>query len=221
MILRPFIYLLALIFIAGCFSPINSTYESARTLEKGQFEFQGSFSKYYGNNFQDTVENLNDNLGFGVGYGISDKFDLKFRYEYFDTKTRVQFFDQEYNFESYNYLELGGKFQLQEDKMALLIPIGVYYYEYEPGLTGSLVNMEPRFIITLSGNNNFETNIIPKATILYGGDGAAVIPGINLGFGISSNLDRWAIRPEFGYNILTFTVGVGFNYRFDFKTDKE
>ena len=43
------------------------------------------------------------------------------------------------------------------------------------------------------------------------GDGVGILPAINLGLGLSSNLDKWAIRPEIGYDRY-FTFGVGVNY---------
>ena len=70
-----------------------------------------------------------------------------------------------------------------------------------------MTTLGPRFFFTLRKGDNFEFNVIPKARIFIS-EGASFMPGISVGFGISKNLDRWAIRPEIGYDSY-FSLGIG------------
>ncbi len=198
--------LILIILSTGCFAPINSTFESAKLLDKGDIEVQGNYSVYYGTSFlEDGYVNLNNNFGFGVGYGISDRFNMKLRYERINTKYSFEIFDEEIDISGLNYFELSNKFSLKKDKFALSIPLSIYLYEGE-----SLFSLDPRFFFTFRNNDTFEFNLIPKAHVLIG-DGIGFMPGINFGVGLSSNLNEWAIRPEFGFDGY-FTFGVGVNY---------
>jgi hypothetical protein len=63
-----------------CFAPVNNQYEKAGTLKKGNLELSGNYTRYSASGGGGT-ESTNNNMGFRVGYGLSDKFDLKLRYE--------------------------------------------------------------------------------------------------------------------------------------------
>lgn len=41
--------------------------------------------------------------------------------------------------------------------------------------------------------------LIPKVHVLVGKSGS-LVPGLGVGFGISTDLDRWAFRPEVGWD---------------------
>jgi len=59
----------------------------------------------------------------------------------------------------------------------------------------------------------FELTVVPKLHVLFGTFGGYVTPGISLGIGLSSDLDRWSIRPEIGYDTyLSLGVGASFNF---------
>lgn len=78
-IISLFVALSTLLF-ACAFAPVNNQYEKAGTLKKGNVELSGSFTGYRAIETAGSI-NTNNNLGFRAGLGISDKFDLKFRYE--------------------------------------------------------------------------------------------------------------------------------------------
>lgn len=194
-----------MILLSGCIAPINSTFESAKLLDERAIELQGNYSKYYGGG----VVNLNNNFGFGIGYGVSDKYNIKFRYERIDTKPQIELLGEEPNIGGANYLEISNKYRVKEGKMSVSIPVGAYVFD-----TGEtpLFTLEPRIIYTFSNNDKFEFNLIPKAHIFLG-DVITYTPGINLGLGFSSNLNNWAIRPELGYDgYITFGIGTNFYF---------
>lgn len=191
----------------GCVAPINSTFESAKLMDKGGIEVQGSYSRYYGSSLDDDDNNTNNNFGAAVGYGISDKFTAKLRYERINVTSSESFFDIEVDEFSMNYFELSGKYSFVEDRIAASLPIAVYESEGE-----LLFGIDPRVFFTFGKSQTFEFNIVPKIHILFG-DEIETTPGINFGFGISKNLKEWAIRPEIGFDGYT-TIGLGLNYYF-------
>lgn len=135
---------------------------------------------------------------------------IKFRYERIDTKPQNTSFGKEINIGGANYLEISNKYKLKEGKMSASIPVGVYVFDKDET---PLFTLEPRIIYTFSQNDQFEFNLIPKAHIFFG-DVINYLPGINLGLGFSSNLNKWAIRPEFGYDGYC-TFGIGTNFYFN------
>jgi hypothetical protein len=217
-----FIASLALL-LSGCVVvPVNLSYESARMLDKGQIQLQGSYSRY--NAVKDTSANLCNNFGFAAGFGISEKYSLGIRYEHLDmTPAFGDIFDSEDTEEfsqiaKMNYLEINNRIQIKEDFIAIGIPAGLYLVNEINGLEEDFTSwgyafIDPRIYFTFFAKTDvFELSIVPKAHIIFGFLGAQVIPGISLGIGLSSDLNKWAIRPEIGYDkYLSFGVGVNFN----------
>jgi hypothetical protein len=189
----------------ACFAPVNSTFESARLLERGEIDVQASISNYSGQDFLNEENvNLNNNAGFAIGYGFSDRFNMKLRYERIKTNFAIEVFGVEFMLNNYDYLELGTKVKLYKDIMSFSMPLFVYLIEDE-----TLFGVDPRFFLTTRVNENFEVTVTPKAHIFFT-DEVTVWPAMSIGFGISKNLKKWAIRPEFGYDGY-LTVGLGAN----------
>lgn len=198
-----------IILSAGCFTPINTTFDSAKLLTKGEVEIQGNGSLYrFGSLIDNPSIGTNKNLGLSIGYGISDRINVKLRYEYLRSGFSMNLFDEEITLGDIHYLELGGKIPLVKNKLALTVPLGVYFNQ-----NGSFYCIDPRLTYTYRLNKIFEASVIPKTHLLFAEDEFLAMPGINIGLGISSNLDKWAIRPEFGYDF-NLVFGVGLTYYF-------
>jgi hypothetical protein len=208
--------------LSGCVVvPVNLTYESARMLDKGQIQVQGSYSRY--NVVKDTSANLCNNFGFAAEYGINEKYSLGARYEHLDmTPAFGKFFEENSSDFSkilkMNYIELNNRIRLYKDAITLGIPVGIYMVnnviEGAEELSGwGYLSLDPRVYFTFFGGTDiFELSIIPKVHIIVGFIGTQVIPGISLGMGFSSDLDKWAIRPEVGYDkFLSFGISANFN----------
>jgi hypothetical protein len=209
--------------LTGCFAPINLTYESARMLDEGQVSLQGSYSRYSLINGDSVgTANLNNNFGFALGYGVSEKYSLGIRYEHMNISSDFNsIFGEDIDWgdlEKMDFFEFNNRIRLKEDVLALSIPLGFYLYtsfDTENPSGFGYMSIDPRLYITLFGSSDiFELTIIPKIHLLVGGwGGMAAFPGIALGIGLSSDLDKWAIRPEIGYDsFLSFGVGVNFNF---------
>jgi hypothetical protein len=210
------LFLISLL-LGGCFAPLNLSYDSAKTLDKGQIEIQGAYSKYYAPRDSLGLTLINNNFGFSLGYGITDKYTLKLRYEFI---TPSSLFKEIFNDKNYSdvfsmsYFEINNKFQLAKNNLAISLPLGVYKYNKSSlGAGFGLFSFDPRLYITLFRPTNvFDLTIIPKAHILFGSGGGGVFPGLSVGMGFSSNLDRWAIRPEIGFDgFISFGVGANIN----------
>jgi hypothetical protein len=196
-LLSLFATAILLFFFSHCVVP----FESARMLPKGSTEIKGSFTHV---RYHEEGENdkLNDGYGLGLGYGVTDRFNVKIRYERISTEGDV------------NYFAFGPKLALMPNRIAALLPFGVYFAEGEstwgmhPTLLFNLTKPAPKFeaSIGLRGDIFFESN-------------ADVLLATNLGFGFSQNLDRWAIRPDIGFVfnpgesgvIITFGLGAQYN----------
>ncbi len=213
---RILLFFLALpVFLStACFAPINSVYEDACMLKKGQVELQGNASMYsfpFAAFEEDISFITNYNYGGMVGFGVSDKVNLRLRYEHLYWKWWNEDFgdifgDDIENVPGWHYAEASAKFGLIPDRLAISTPLGIYLVDGE-----HLFVFDPRLIYTFRPSDNFSLSIVPKAHIFFGEGGAFAMPGLSLGFGLSSDLNKWAIRPEVGFDFY-FYLGAGFSY---------
>jgi opacity protein-like surface antigen len=176
-------------------------YESARMLPKGGAEVKTALT-HVRERYEGEGDKLNNGFGLGLGYGVTDRVNLKVRYERISVEG------------SLNYFAFGPKIALKPNKVALLVPFGAYFEDGE-----SEWGMHPAVLFTNSKNNKVETTLGLRADVFFEED-ADLLLGLNLGFGLSQDLNRWAIRPDIG---LTFnpgekgffwTLGAGAEYRF-------
>ena len=192
--LVPLFFIFYYLLLTGCFAPVNSVYENAKLLEEGEAEIMGSYSTYYGQSIDlETLEpkndHINQNFGIAAGYGFTNKFNLRVRYEYLELK--IDLGDNK----RVNYFEVNSKINIIKDRLAFSIPFGFYYLNHDR----YTFSLDPRLIASYRVNNNFEMTAIPKVHCFYGNK-LKFIPGFTFGIGLSSDLNKWAIRPEVGYD---------------------
>jgi hypothetical protein len=170
-----------LLLMAGC-APVFSDLQSARLVGKARVEATPSVSAlYYSDSSTDHVEN---HAGVQLATGVLDRVDLRLRYEYaFDVGVNVVGF--------------GPKVALVKDRLALALPVG---FAFGGGVdSGKSWQIHPTLITTAPLGRNAEWNSSFKVMIpLSGGEGNDTLLAVNTGFGLSSNLDRWVVRPEVG-----------------------
>jgi hypothetical protein len=205
--MRQSVYFLILsLCLTSCMTvaPVNQHYERAATLGKGNIEASGSISGYVADDAP-----LNKNYGFRLGYGISDKADVKLRYEKripFDTSLR-----------NTDYVSIVPKFNIRENRLSLLAPISRYQTRHRfEGKTLDEVSYSfaPQVIRTFTNpKNNFDFSVSTKVEFLFHNMAAdEFFLGFNMGAGVSTNLDRWAIRPEVGYQLRPFQGNYAWSY---------
>ena len=202
---------LFLLSLSACFPPINSTFESARTLGNNKMDLTGNYSAYTAHNDGES-EQVSNNLGIRLGFGITERFDIKMRYE------RISLSGEGTGL---NYLELSPKVSLIRNKIAAILPLGLYFDE-----EGHAFVLSPKFIYTYPANTKFDISFSTKADIFLEKDVDDILLGFNIGFGLSTDLEKWAVRPEFGLMInpgedgSLLTFGIGFNYILSTNTTK-
>jgi hypothetical protein len=196
-----FLLLVFFLFMASCsFVPVTNHYEKAATLKKGGLEFSGNFT---GNGITGggEAENINNNYGFRAGVGVSDRMDLKVRYEKLSPSKSMK-----EDFKGASYISVIPKFALVPNKLSLLVPVSHYSYKelWDGEETKNTLNsIAPQVIYTLTNQKNkIDFTMGLKGDFLFGGDGGGVIFGATAGAGFSSDLDKWAIRPEVGASFL-------------------
>ena len=185
---------------SACVVPVNTSFESARMLKKGDIEMSGHYSHYV---FKDNGESqtTNNNYGARVGYGINNKFNVKLRYERLIAPS-----SESTSSYGLNYIDLAPKFQLLPGKIAGTLPIGLYFDESDTKYV-----ISPKLLFTYPARDKFEATLAAKADI-FPQDGGDVYLGFNLGLGVSSNLNRWALRPELGLMVKPGDSGVAWSY---------
>lgn len=167
-------------------APVNTSFESARVLNRGELEFSGHFSDYYYKEAQYPSYPMNKNVGFRFGVGLNDKIELKLRYE--------AIIPDVYSFsESVDYYSLITKLQLRQGKSALLIPLSMYSFDGE----SNYFVISPGVVFTKRINQFIELNSTSKFDVFLNEE-LNIYYGQQLGIGFSSNLDNWALRPEVG-----------------------
>lgn len=181
------ISLLAFQFVYQSCVPVFSELQSARMVGKGRYELTPMFSTISGSG-QGTTEHLQNEYGLQAIIGLSDKVDFRLRTEVI-------------TYEASDYsdwgaiLGFGPKVSLIKDKMALSLPFGTALqedfmneWEFQPTLLLTWPVVHNKVDITLS----------PKYILTFCDD-CQNLGAINIGFSLSTDLSKWAIRPEYGH----------------------
>ena len=193
--------LIILLLIVGCAPITFSNLQSAKMTRKGKFEFTPSFS---------TSINTNS-FGLQTSYGLNNKYNFRLRLERimidFDEfeSGSSNFIDMSiFNFKAnITHLSFGIKYQLLKNKSAIYIPISFTKIDNDSEI---IKQIEPTYIHTFSFKY-LGINPSIKALIPLDSNTKDYLLAYNLGFGISSNLSKWVIRPEVG--ILTSPLEEG------------
>ncbi len=189
--------------LTGCISmaPVSNPFESANTLDKGQLEEMGNYSlailSWEDENNERRTDHSNNNLGLRVGYGLTDRIDLKFRYERLLPVTG----DDKLKLNGLNYFTLSPRYSFIPDKLAGGVDLSLYTYKVkETEDTGSYSDSEfaisPKFAFTMAPEENLDITVSTKIDFFTQGSGT--FWHVNLGFGFSTDISKWSVRPEFG-----------------------
>lgn len=173
-------------------APVFSELQSARTVGKNRFEFTPSYStvSITSDNETDGVQN---HLGLRAAYGITPRTDIRMMYE------RVWFKDElvdgfEEDFRGVDVIGIGPKFSLLENILAVSLPVGRALGEDSKDSW----QFHPTVLLTLPAvPDKVDITLAPKYLFTFCEDCDDLI-AVNLGLAFSSDLSRWAIRPEYG-----------------------
>ena len=184
-------------FLFRC-SPVLSDLQSARHLEEGQIEVTpaGSWQGWSKERDQDQQYHV----GVQAGLGVSKKLEARLRYELINysvdfSDTDDPFFSPESETLNIHSLAMGMKYSLIEDRLSVYLPVG-FGFGSDAGDVSQTLQAQPTLLFTHRFADFVEVTPSVKYLWLFDNDD---FYGFNLGAGLSTDLDKWAIRPEFGY----------------------
>ncbi len=166
-----------------------SDLQSARLAGPGRLEVTPGYSSMSISSAGDT-ERIVNQFGVRVATGLSPRVDLRVRYD------RIDLVDDSED-EGFGIVGFGPKFGLVEDRLALYAPVG-FIFGRDIDSSESW-HFQPTVLLTSPVNDHAETTISGRWVTWLNEDAPESHFGANLGLGMSSDLDRWAIRPEVGF----------------------
>ena len=177
-----------LAFLTGCVAPFSDI-QSAKLLGKGNVEVTPSYSSVSVTSEGET-EHVQNHLGVQAGFGLLEFMDLRVRYERITGDL-----DEEESF-GVNVIGFGPKFRLAKNWLALYVPVGFAFGEdIEVGETWQV---HPTLLATFPFGKSFELNPSAKVMIPLKKNELDTLYAFNLGAAISTDVSKWAIRPEVG-----------------------
>ncbi len=211
LLIQPVIRLLAVAIIGSQFScaPLSSDLQSARLVGKRRIEITPGYSTVQFAEEKKQVDEKQSQetsgklIGLQVAYGLSNKVDIRVRVEHFQFRDFTA-----------NVFSIGPKVRLVKDRVALYLP--VWFVDFKPA------QLQPTILLTFPIiKNKIEFNPSVKSIVSVGGydPTTGIMVAINGGLGISTDLSKWAIRPEYslvrdiskGSQYRSFSIGLSLN----------
>jgi hypothetical protein len=175
--------------VSGCYPPA-ATMQDARMVGKNNARLTGY---WYGlEDAGDGGEKVANVYGGLLGIGSSDRTEVQFRLDHFSF---VGAGDDEDS--GYEFVSIAPKFGLSEDRLALLVPIGMYI---ENGISFETTQIHPTLLASQPVGRGFEVNAAAKVIFPFDQDYYTWFD-VGVGVGVSSDLDRWMLLPEVSYTI--------------------
>ncbi len=179
--------------VSGGCAPPFSELQSAKLVDEGEFEIAGHYSAVslhldIGDDDQEGGEDgqIQDDIGVQLAYGLTETMNLRFRYEYINVGDSLI---------TAHAIGFGPKFSLAEDVIALYVPVG--FALGDDIKTEDSWQLHPTILLTSTHGDVLELNASVKYILTFAGDQDDLM-AFNLGLGLSSDLERYAIRPEGG-----------------------
>ncbi len=168
---------------------VTSELQSARLVGPGKFEVTPSYTMASFSDERQTERTTNQ-FGIQVASGLTSRIDLRLRYEYIDIVPEGE--------EGFSILGFGPKFGVVEDRLAIYAPVGFAFGdEFED--SSQSWQFRPTVLFTHTISDKAEITTAGKGVIWLNDDDVDDLLGASLGLGLSSDLDRWVVRPEFGF----------------------
>ncbi|MCJ7487637.1 MAG: hypothetical protein MUQ25_15930 [Candidatus Aminicenantes bacterium] len=177
-----------LAFLTSCVAPFSDI-QSAKLLGNGNVEVTPSFSSVSVTSEGET-QHVQNHYGVQAGYGLLKFMDLRLRYERITGDI-----DEETSF-GVNVIGFGPKFRLAKNWLALYVPVG---FAFGTDITSSETwQVHPTLLATWALGKSFELNPSAKVMIPLRQNELDTLYAFNLGAAISTDVSKWAIRPEIG-----------------------
>ena len=168
---------------------VTSDLQSARLVGPGKFEVTPSYTMASFSGDGETERTTNQ-FGIQVARGLTPRIDLRLRYEYIDIVSERE--------EGFSILGFGPKFGVVEDRLAIHAPVGFAFGGNVDDSSESWL-FRPTVLFTHTISDQAEITTAGKGVVWLNDDDIDDLLGASLGLGLSSDLDRWVVRPEFGF----------------------
>lgn len=171
-------------------APVFSDLQSARTMPPGQVEVTPHATTTSFDD-DDEREHVQNHFGLQVAVGVSDRVELRGRYE------RILIDSSgETDSAGLNVVGFGPKVSLIRDRLALHVPVG---FAFGGGAESTQSwAMQPTLLASLPAGSFVEINTSARANLPFSDDDTFRGFGFNLGLGLGPRGGRWSIRPEAG-----------------------
>ena len=177
--------IMLLILIQSCITPYSEL-QSARLVGKNNVELTPAYTTTSFTSDGET-DGIQNHVGLHAAFGLSQKMDLRLRYEYLWAKG-----DEFGN--GVSVIGLGPKLSLVENRIALSLPVGTAFGQ---DITDQW-QVQPSVLFTLPAiPDKLDITFAPKYILTFCEDCDDFV-AFNLSLAISNNVSSWAIRPEYG-----------------------
>ena len=186
----------ALLLSVGC-APFSEL-QDARVVGKGRVEVTPGVGVV---DWVDENESTDayDDVGIQVAWGVGETTDLRMRLERLSIDGGS----------SYNVFGIGPKMALTPDRTALYLPVGLAFGE-NIGDEWETVQFHPTLLATFPLGRGVDLNPSVKGLIPVTAEDGNALMAVNIGLGLSTDPERWILRPEIGY---LFDPGEDGHYR--------
>ncbi|MBN1755424.1 hypothetical protein JW877_04325 [bacterium] len=167
---------------SGCYT--FSTMQRAKLLQKGDFEITPYLSTVYYNS--GSTDRMTYQYGLQSAYGLNDRLNFRVCYELIDIENSQ---------DPWHFLSIAPKVPIMGDWLSFSFPVGTVFGSGVE--TSDSWQVHPTLMATIIPLEWMELNLSAKGLVFAEKDYDNLV-ALNSGFGLSTNLDRWAVRPEFG-----------------------
>lgn len=170
----------------SCLAPVFSDLQSARLVGDKNLEVTPSYTTMAYPRDKETGEaGSQSHLGLQAAYGLSEKVDLRFRFEHI--------WESGYGDNNEQVIALGPKFSVVKDRMALYLPFGTALSDF------STAQLQPTVLFTLPVvRDKIDFNPSAKYLLTFCED-CVDYWAFNLGMAFSNDVRKWAFRMEYGF----------------------
>lgn len=169
--------------------------QTARLVDKGNARltpYYAAISERDDDALDTDVRTSIDEYGVLIGVRVSDDAEFQFRYDH------IEYSDNGGNSGAQNFVALGPKFAVAENRLALLTPIGAYVDADLRVSSWDAVRFLPGLVYSYPLGLYVEP-IASGRFILAFDDGLSRSAVLNLGVSLSAKSAAWAVIPEIGY----------------------
>jgi hypothetical protein len=173
--------------LAGC-APVFSELQSARTVGKNRLELTPAYSAAYATVEEMKGEKMQSHIGVRANYGLTSRFDVGLRYE------RIWLTEEAEADRGISIVGVSAKMALLENRVAVSLPLGRALGEDSKDSW----QLHPTLLLTLPAvPDKVDITLAPKYLLTFCEDCEDLF-AVNIGLALSNDLNKWAIRPEYG-----------------------